>query len=112
MSPMQTYIIFPLLASKMQLKNVKKFCAHFFIICHLVLTILLKKPRKCIAKFTKSNRIMAIISKKQFILSKKFSFYTPFDKKTVYLHAVKHILKTLFIIIFPQTNIPGELTTD
>lgn len=24
MSPMQTYIIFPLLASKMQLKNVKK----------------------------------------------------------------------------------------
>ena len=39
-------------------------------------------------------------------MSKYYVFCTQFDKKTVYLHALKHILKTLFIIIFPQTNIP------
>lgn len=39
-------------------------------------------------------------------MSKYYVFCTQFDKKTVYLHALKHILKTLFIRIFPQTNIP------
>lgn len=39
-------------------------------------------------------------------MSKYYVFCTQFDKKTVYLHALKYILKTLFIIIFPQTNIP------